>query len=96
MQTHRNPPTKASQQATGSLELVVGGDQHDFVGLLGAFAAAGPGFAILTGLDHLLGGLLGVLLVGWGEVVDGVLHYVPRIDGLLQATGDAVHGGHII
>ncbi|KAG7226528.1 hypothetical protein INR49_003850 [Caranx melampygus] len=38
-------------------------------------------------------GLLGVLLVGWGEVVDGVLDHVARVHGLLQAAGDALHRG---
>ena len=38
-------------------------------------------------------GLLRVLLVGRGEVVDGVLDHVPRVHGLLQAAGDALHGG---
>lgn len=39
----------------------------------------------------LQGGLLGVLLVGRGEVVDGVLDHVSRVHGLLQAAGDALH-----
>lgn len=38
-------------------------------------------------------GLLGVLLIGWGEVVDGVLDHVARTHGLLQAAGDALHRG---
>lgn len=38
-------------------------------------------------------GLLGVLLIGWGEVMDGVLDHVPWIHGLLQAAGDALHRG---
>ena len=38
-------------------------------------------------------GLLGVLLISRGEVVDGVLDHVPRIHGLLQAAGDALHWG---
>lgn len=37
-------------------------------------------------------GLLGVLLVGRGEVVDGVLDHVARVHGLLQTAGDALHG----
>lgn len=36
--------------------------------------------------------LLGVLLVGWGEVVDRVLDDVVRVHGLLEAAGDALHG----
>lgn len=38
-------------------------------------------------------GLLRVLLVGRGEVVDGVLDHVTRVHGLLQAAGDALHRG---
>ena len=37
--------------------------------------------------------LLGVLLVGRREVVDGILDHVARVHGLLQAAGDAFHGG---
>lgn len=38
-------------------------------------------------------GLLGVLLVGRGEIVDGILDHVSRVHGLLQAAGDALHRG---
>lgn len=38
-------------------------------------------------------GLLGVLLVGRGEVVDGVLDHVTRVHGLFQAAGDTLHWG---
>lgn len=38
-------------------------------------------------------GLLDVLLVGWGEVVDGILDHVTRVHGLLQAAGDTLHWG---
>lgn len=38
-------------------------------------------------------GLLGVLLISWGEVMDGVLDHVSWIHGLLQAAGYALHGG---
>lgn len=72
------------------LELVIRGNQHDFVRLAGALVARGR-FSVRAGLDHLLCGLLGVLLVGWGEVVDGVLYHVSRVYGLLQTTGDALH-----
>ena len=81
-------------QADGSLELVVGGDQHDFVRLSGALAVAC--LAILAGLHHLLCGLLGILLVGWGEVVDGILYYISRVHRLLEAARDALHGGVVV
>lgn len=38
-------------------------------------------------------GLLGVLLVGRREVVNGVLDHVARVHRLLQAAGDALHRG---
>ena len=38
-------------------------------------------------------GLLSVLLIGWGEVMDGVLDHVTRIHRLPQAAGDALHWG---
>lgn len=77
------------------LELVIGGDQHDLVRLAGALVACGE-FPVGAGLHHLLCGLLGVLLVGRGEVVDGILHHVPRVDGLLQTAGDALHRGEVL
>lgn len=36
-------------------------------------------------------GLLGVLLVGRGEIMDGVLDHIPGIHGFLEAAGDALH-----
>lgn len=39
----------------------------------------------------LQGGLLGVLLISWREVMDGVLHHVPWVHRLLQTAGDALH-----
>lgn len=39
------------------------------------------------------GGLLGILLVGRGEVMDSILDHVSRVHRLLQAAGDALHGG---
>lgn len=38
-------------------------------------------------------GLLGVLLISRGEVMDGILDHVPWIHGLLQAAGNALHWG---
>lgn len=75
-----------------ALEFVVGAEQE---GLLGVAAGADDTEGAADGrrgplLQH---GLLGVLLVGWGEVVDGVLDHVARVHGLLQAAGDALHGG---
>lgn len=77
------------------LELIIRGDQHDFVGFLGALAACAH-LSVLAGLDYLLCGLLGVLLVSWGEVVNGILHHVSRVYGLLQTAGDALHGGAVL
>lgn len=72
------------------LELIIRCNQHDFVRLAGALDACGR-FSIRAGQGHLLCGLLGVLLVGWREVVYGVLHHVSRIYCLLQTAGDALH-----
>lgn len=72
------------------LEFIIRGNQHDFVRLAGAPVACGH-FSICAGLDHLLCGLLGVLLVSRGEVVDGILHHVSWVYGLLQTTGNALH-----
>lgn len=47
---------------------------------------------IAPGWTMLQRGLLCVLLVGWGEVVDRILDYVVRVHGLLEAAGDALHG----
>lgn len=58
---------------------------------MGGFVARGR-LPVGAGLNHLLRGLLGVLLVGRGEVVDGILHHVPGIYGLLQTAGNALHG----
>lgn len=81
-----------------SLEFIIRDNQQDFVRFLGALAAATCAClaVVLAGLYHLLGGLLGVLLVGWGEVVDGILDHVPRVHRLLQTTGDALHGGDVV
>lgn len=49
--------------------------------------------ATTPGRPRLQSRLLGVLLVGRGEVVDGVLHNVMWAHGLLEAAGDALHGG---
>lgn len=77
-----------------SLELIIRCNQHDFVRLARALAASGH-FSIGAGLGHLLRGLLRVLLIGWGEVVDGILHHVSRVYGFLQAAGDALHWGDV-
>lgn len=36
-------------------------------------------------------GLLSVLLICWGEIMNGILHHIAWIHGLLQAAGDAFH-----
>ena len=77
------------------LKFIIGGNQHDFVRLAGALVARGHS-SVRAGLDHFLCGLLGVLLVGWGEVVDGILYHVSRVYGLLQAAGDALHWGDVL
>lgn len=48
--------------------------------------------AIAPGGTMLQRRLLGVLLVGWGEVVDRILDNVVGVHGLLEAAGDALHG----
>lgn len=48
--------------------------------------------AIAPGGTMLQCRLLGVLLVGWREVVDRILDNVMGIHGLLEAAGDALHG----
>lgn len=73
-----------------SLELIIRGNQHDFIRLAGALVAC-VRFSVHAGLDHLLRGLHGVLLIGRGEVVDGVLYHVSWVYGLLQTAGDALH-----
>lgn len=72
------------------LEFIIRSNQHYFVRLAEALVACGH-FSIRAGLDHLLSGLLGVLLVSWGEVVDGILHHVAWVHGLLKTTGNAMH-----
>lgn len=72
------------------LVLIIRCNQHDFVRLAGALAACGH-FSICGGQGHLLCGLLGVLLIGWREVVDGILHHVSRVYRFLQTTGNALH-----
>ncbi len=73
-------------------ELVIRAEQQGlFVVAAGAevAVAAGEGWAPTS----LQCGLLGVLLISWGEVMDGILDHVSWIHGLLQAAGDALHGG---
>lgn len=77
------------------LELIIRCNQHDFVGLAGALVSCGC-FSVGAWLGHLLRRLLGVLLIGWGEVVDGVLHHVSWVYGFLQTTGDALHRRHVL
>lgn len=43
--------------------------------------------------SRLLHGLLRVLLVGWGEIVDGVLNDVLRTHCFLQPAGNALQWG---
>ena len=73
-----------------SLELIIRGNQHDFIRLAGALVAC-VRFSVHAGLDYFLRGLHGVLLIGRGEVVDGVLYHVSWVYGLLQTAGDALH-----
>jgi len=77
------------------LELIVGAQQQCLlVVCVGADVAVATGEGRPPPLARLLQrGLLRVLLVGGREVVDGVLDHVPRVHGLLQAAGDALHGG---
>lgn len=76
------------------LELVIRCNQHDFVGLAGALVDRGC-FPVGAGVGHVLCGLLGVLLIGRGEVVDGVLYHVSWVYGFFQAAGDALHWGDV-
>lgn len=93
-----HPPIKQSESDSAvdvtfpALELVVGAEQESFLCVAtGTDGTVGAGDGRRRAL--LQRGLLGVLLVGWGEVVDGVLDHVPRVHGLLQAAGDALHRG---
>lgn len=95
MNRKKKTTTTQNTHKNARLELVIGGDQHDFVRLAGALVARGY-FSVHAGLDHLLCGLHGVLLVGRREVVDGILDHVSWVDGLLQAAGDAVHGREVL
>lgn len=88
------PPSDPDVAGPAGLQLVVRGDQHDFIQFARALAARGH-FAVHAGRHHLLRGLLRVLLVGRREVVDGVLHHVARVYGFLQTAGDAVHVGEV-
>lgn len=74
------------------LKLIIRAKQQGFLIVPGVHAAVITGYG-RCGDSLLQGGLLGVLLVGWGEIVDGILNHVSRIHGLLQAAGDALHGG---
>lgn len=74
------------------LKLIVGAEQQGFLIVAGVQTAvvAGQGWC---GDPLLQRGLLGVLLVSWREIVDGILNHVSRVHGLLQAAGNALHGG---
>lgn len=85
--------TREQQFSNGSaLELVVRAQQERLLRV-----AAAADHAVHAGHGRrrplLQRGLLRVLLVGRGEVVDGVLDHVTRVHGLLQAAGDALHRG---
>lgn len=78
------------------LELVIRAEQKSLLIVTCTAKAVGPGKAVCAatpGGARLQRGLLCVLLVGRGEVVDGVLHDVMRVHGLFEAAGDALHGG---
>lgn len=94
-QEKKNKTKKKHTLKNPRLELIIRGNQHDFIRLAGALVARGY-FSVHAGLDHLLCGLHGVLLVGRREVVDGILNHVSWVDGLLQAAGDAVHGREVL
>lgn len=75
----------------GPSELVIRAEQQGlFVVPSGAEVAVAPGQGRPPA--PLQCGLLGVLLIGWREVMDGILDHVSWIHGLLQAAGDALHG----
>lgn len=92
---HTGSEARMSRIQTPCLELIIRSNQHDFIRLVRILVSCGQ-LSILTGLDHFLRGLLGVLLVGWGEVVNGILHHVSWVYGFLQTTGDAVHRREVL
>lgn len=81
-----------------SSHLVVGDDQHPFLKTLRLLALRGlrrrTRVAVLSGPPfRLLHGLLRVLLVGRGEIVDGVLDDILRAHRFLQPAGNALQWG---
>lgn len=76
---------QATRVETGSSELVIRTEQQ---GLF--IVPSGAEVAVASGQRRppasLQCGLLGVLLIGWREVMDGVLDHVSWIHGLLQAA----------
>lgn len=76
------------------LKLIIGAEQEGFLIVPRAYGAMITGDR--RGSHSLLQRrLLGVLLVSWGEIVDSILNHVSRVHGLLQAAGDALHGGTV-
>lgn len=71
-----------SGRQASELKLIIGAKQQGFLIVPGAHAAVIAGYG-RCGDPLLQGGLLGVLLVGWGEIVDGILNHVSRVHGLL-------------
>lgn len=75
----------ATRVETGSSELIIRTEQQGlFIVPPGAEVAVAPGQGRPPA--SLQCGLLGVLLIGWREVMDGVLDHVSWIHGLLQAA----------
>lgn len=75
-----------------ALEFIIGAEQERLLCVsMGTDSAVGAGRRRRGPL--LQSGLLGVLLIGWGKVVDGILDHVTWIHGLLQAAGNAFHRG---
>lgn len=65
-----------------ALEFIVGAEQERLLSVpVGANGAVGAAGGLRRPL--LQSGLLRVLLVGGGEVVDGILDHVPGVHGLL-------------
>lgn len=92
----RGRGTHPTRQPPPRLELVIRAEQQSLLVVAGAAEAVGARQAVGATVPvgpGLQRGLLRVLLVGGREVVDGVLHDVVRVHGLLEAAGDALHGG---
>lgn len=77
-----NGPLLGNSQRASGLKLIIGAEQEGFLIVPRAYGAVIAGDR--RGCDSLLKrGLLGVLLVSWGEIVDGILNHVSGVHGLL-------------